>query len=269
MLKKILLISAVLLTLTACRTSENISGSPISAANEVSETSQASYEKSGSSQNDPYGTDNSGPLRTDNSVPVITEYDVPGTFEYTEDILQQMNQDDYEFAILHEEDGNTCIEGKINTSPVHNERDVIEQLMLVRSVLGLVNPKEQLVFSPQNSSNETYKFKQYHAGIPCYSSTVIVNTDPDTGMINLINSNVITTDNLKTIQTEPKFSAEDISAKYKQKYPDIKIEKIVIWDIKEYNTRPVLAYIAESGDDTVFLNADNGELIDLWPNILT
>ena len=136
--------------------------------------------------------------KSENSI--VTEYEKMETFEYTEEMLANMNKDDPDFEIIHDKDG-TTISGHINTSRVKSEQDAIEQIKLVRSVLGLVNPEQQLVFDEKNSGGKKYRFEQFYGGYRINSMDVTVETDND-GLIVYTTANVLPVETLKKIKLD-------------------------------------------------------------------
>ena len=203
--------------------------------------------------------------RKEISIPVITEYEPLTTFEYTEDMLYDMNKDNKEFSIMHDEKGKTYINGHINTSPVKDEEYVIEQLSMIRSILGLKDPRKQIFFSPTQSDNEVYRFNQYHGGLRLYAGDVVVNVDAGTGMIEYVSASVADADVLKTVQLDDILSEKDITAKD----PSLRIKEKIIWNVNEYSKAPVVAYVTVSEDDYVIMSAVDGEIIAKWSLMVT
>ena len=195
----------------------------------------------------------------------VTEYDKMTTFEYTKDMLSDMNKDDPDFEITHDK-SETTISGHINRSPVKSEKDVLEQLKLVRSVLGLVNPDQQLVSDSNSGKDGNYRFNQYHGGYAIDSCRITVETD-DKGFIVYTSSSVLPADTLKKIKLEGLLSEEKVLEKNKD-YKNAEIQKTVIWSHNKYSDKPVVAYIGHSGDNTIVFSAVDGSIADIWSDII-
>lgn len=196
----------------------------------------------------------------ESSIPVITEYEPLITFEYTEQMLEEMNEDYTEFLIEHDEKGNTYIDGHINRSPVKNERDVMEQLKMIRSILGLTDPEKQIFYSPRQSGEDVYRFNQYHGGLRLYAGDVVVNTDTQTNMIEVVSSSITNADILETVKLDNILSEEDVI----KMNPSAQIKEKVIWNVNEYNDAPVAAYVAVNEDEYIIISAENGKIIANW-----
>lgn len=195
-------------------------------------------------------------------------YDPMITFEYTKDMLYEMNEDNEDFEIETDNSGSIFISGRISRSPAANEKGVLEQLCMIRSVLGLVNPKQQLEFSPGRSSEDRCVFPQYHAGLRLYGSQVTVNIDADTRMIYNVNANITGTDVLAKIKNTPLMSEAEIIRKNEAEWPGLKTEELVLYNMKEYKSEPTPAYIAHGKDNVLIIRASDGKIIDLWSSII-
>ena len=195
----------------------------------------------------------------------FTEYDKLTTFEYTEKMLSDMNKDDPDFEIvrnIHE----ITISGHINSSPVKNEKDTMEQIKLIRSILGLVNPEQQLVFDKDHSSTTTYRFEQYYGGYKVNSSSITAETDDD-GFIIYTTSSVISTDILKKTKLDALLSKEDVLAKQTE-YKNTEITGSEIRAYGKFSDAPVVAYIGQTDNNTVIFSANDGSIIDIWSDII-
>lgn len=200
------------------------------------------------------------------SLPYYTEYEVPVTFEYTEEMLYEMNEDNEDFSIVHDNEQHTLVDGNINRSPVSSEKAVTEQLMMVRSVLGLVNPKQQLTEVPSKRSDDRYYYSQYYGGIRFYSSGVNVLVDTENQMICMVEADIISEKTLQSIHLDGLLDAGAI----RRKNPSVQTIEKVIWDTQEYKQSPVVAYIAETKDDMVFVySAADGSILSEWSTIMT
>lgn len=183
------------------------------------------------------------------------------TFEYTEDELRQLNEYKHiEDFYIDKSNGEVYISGIINTSKVKNEQDVLEQLMLVRSIIGLRNPKEQLKL--EYKSDNSYRFKQYHNGLPVYGS--VVNVNLDLGIITLVGAMTYTVELLNGVDYET-LSESEIA----QAYSDLDIKNKQIWCYQEYADKPIVVYILDSGFETFIVDAKTGKTVNSWSNIMT
>ncbi len=241
-------------------TSDELSSAEEASAEVTENGSSANENGSGSAQekNDAVNEEISY-ITGDNGekIPYATEYSDPGTFQYTEQMIIDMNEDNEDFEVSRgERDGQIYIYGLINSSTVSSERDVLEELMLVRSLIGMTDTRTQLYCNKKRSHDGYYAFGQCYAGIKMYSSGVYVWLDEE-NRISSVDVNVISdTDILKKINVDKLLDPPD------------KDSRLVLWDVNEYNSAPVPAYITNSFDDTTVTDAHTGKEIDRWSNIM-
>ena len=188
------------------------------------------------------------------------------TFEYSVDKLKQLNDKlGYKDFDIITTDDTITIDGYINSRKVNSVEDALENITMVRSILGLINPKEQLRIS-KYIDNESYTFDQYYNGIRVYDARVTVNIDTDSKLITYTTSSVLPIETLKKVGTGYILSENKIVADtYKGKTVDEK----VIWSVNKYREKPVVAYILSGDGKTLVINAHDGTYIDCWSNIMT
>ena len=233
-------------------TDESSAETDISADVSEKEGSEKSSEKNISAEEISYVTGSEG-----EKIPYATEYSDPGTFQYTEQMISDMNKDNDDFEISFDgEKGHIHITGLINTSPVNSERDVLEKLMLVRSIIGLTDTRTQLYCDEKTKSGQFYSFHQCYAGIRLYSSGVKVWLDDENRIADLDVFVVSDTDALKKTDLENLVD------------PPVEGCQMVIWDMGEYKKAPVPAYICSTSEETTITDANTGKEIDSWPNII-
>ena len=207
------------------------------------------------------------------------EYDKLNTLEYNEVMLQQMNEEDSDFEVIHTGDEqriSTNISGQINTSPVKDEQDAIEQIKLIRSILGLVNPEQQLVFVKESSNESKYFFRQYYGGYSIEGTGVTVTTD-DNGIIRYTEADIVPVDVLKSIQLDGLLSVEEatkIAAQDEAHRYAISSEraKAMIWMPRKNGSSPIVVYIDQDNPQphftsTIIINAKDGSVVDSWEDV--
>ncbi len=256
-MKKIVLLTAaaVLLTAAGCNTIAEQSETSVISEISVQSTAESSLVSEEKTQ--------------ENNIPGLTEYDELDTAEYTGEDLKRFNGYSDDFYILYDSNNEVTIDGFISNKPIHNESDAMEQITAIRSLLRLINPEQQLVYSSNSGNKELYRFKQYYGGIQLYSSSVSVHIDTDTNMCHYLSCNIVPYQTLKKIDMEPDVSEEDIYQMYADRISGLHIKEMVIWDMDDYCYSPVLAYKAETDDEIYILNADSGEIIQDWTTIMT
>lgn len=188
------------------------------------------------------------------------------TFEYSVDKLKQLNDKlGYKDFDIMTTDDTITIDGYINSRKVNSAEDALENITMVRSILGLINPKEQLRIS-KYMDNESYTFDQYYNGIRVYDARITVNIDTDSKLITYTTSSVLPIETLKKVGMGYILSENKIvSDTYKGKTVDEK----VIWSVNKYREKPVVAYILSGDGKTLVVNAHDGTYIDGWSNIMT
>ena len=186
-------------------------------------------------------------------------------FEYDEEALRQLNEAngiDY-FEILSD-NGSIEIEGLINTRRVNDEKDALENMKMVRSILGLTNPDEQLRYSREIQTENIYRydFDQYYAGLTVYDAGVVVTADIATKLITNTSARIVGTDELAKTNLDGILSGSEILKKYKGG----KIEDKCIWTLNV--SEPKVAYIVYHNDMTLIIDARTTEIIDEWSDII-
>lgn len=186
-------------------------------------------------------------------------------FEYNEEMLSQINEmegiDDFE---IYRNDGSITISGLISTRKVENEEYAIENIKMVRSLLGLVNPDEQLRFERKLEGiySERYDFGQYYAGLRVYDAGVSVSVETDNQLITYTNSTVRSVELLEKTNLDGILSESEILEKYK----GAEIKEMCIWTLNV--GEPKVAYIVYQDYMTLIIDARTAEIIDEWSNII-
>ena len=213
------------------------------------------------------------------NIPVVSESDYYGkrmevskseeytpleTFEYTVDNLKQLNEKmGYtDFDITY--DNGITIDGYISSRGVNSAEDALENITMIRSILGLINPKEQL--KQVNSDNSFYSFYQYYNGLRVDFARINVNIDEESRLITYITSDIVPIETLKKVSFNYILSEEGILA---DTYKGKTVKEKVIWANEEYREKPVVAYILSGDDMITVVNAHDGTYIDSWSTIIT
>lgn len=185
------------------------------------------------------------------------------TFEYNSEMLRAMNEDAGtadDFSIDFDDDGSITIYGLISTRPVSSEEDVMENLKLVRTMLNLKNPEEQLRLI--YSDDTTYKFAQYYKGVKVEFAEVTVNVDIRSKLIMTTSSSVCSEDELADVQVTDLMSDDDIKKLYENN--TIKNKYII-----RHAGRFRVVYMICDEIYTKLVDAIDGSIVDEWSNIMT
>lgn len=133
------------------------------------------------------------------------------------------------------------------------------------------NAYEELI-NFNNSSDEygsTYKFNQVFKDYEVTGRGIVVSTD-EKNVANYLDANIVPTSLLSNIDFTVSFSKKDVENKIKENYGNVKKDKteLIIYTYNEYENAPILAYRVENDSYTFYINAYNGEVIDLNSHII-
>ena len=123
-----------------------------------------------------------------------------------------------------------------------------------------------------NSSDEygsVYKFSQVFKDYEVIGRRIVVSTD-EKNIANYLDSNIVPTSLLNNINLVVSFSKKDVENKIKKTYGNVKKDKteLVIYTYNKYENAPILAYRVKNDSYTFYINAHNGEVIDLNSHII-
>ena len=186
-------------------------------------------------------------------------------FEYDEEALRQMNEaNGMDYFGISSDNGSIEIEGLISTRKVNDEKDALENIKMVRSILGLINPDEQLKYSGEIQSGDVYRydFDQYYAGLKVYDAGVVAVAETGSKLVTNTSARIIGTDELEKTNLDGILSESEILEKYK----GAQIKEKCIWTLRV--SEPKVAYIIYQNDMTLVIDARTTEIIDEWSNII-
>ena len=186
-------------------------------------------------------------------------------FEYDEEALRQMNEaNGMDYFGISSDNGSIEIEGLISTRKVNDEKDALENIKMVRSILGLINPDEQLKYSGEIQSGDVYRydFDQYYAGLKVYDAGVVAVAETGSKLVTNTSARIIGTDELEKTNLDGILSESEILEKYK----GAEIKEKCIWTLRV--SEPKVAYIIYQNDMTLVIDARTTEIIDEWSNII-
>ncbi len=213
--------------------------------------------------------------------------------EYSIDDIDSMNEDNpyyfteynnVEITTKDEETGDdktvipiSAICGKFSDITIESSEDAIAALYNINDILALNDPKTELRPLVVNHSEygRGYTFNQVYKGLDVYGRHLTVSCDVD-GAVTSVTSSCYSLDGVFDVDTEPstsvKKASKDIKASYEVEGIETKYVKSIIYNLDEYEEKPVMAYLflANMGgfiSDTVIYNALDGEIICKGSNI--
>lgn len=183
--------------------------------------------------------------------------------EYNIDELQRLNKckgiSDFEYT--KSEDNIVTIRGIINVDTVKDENSIIKQLNMIRSIIGLKNPGEQLEFT--NHKNNHYEFTQCYNGMKVYSTNVTIEVSDDDNMIHSVIAQTAPIDAFDNLDYDIKSESE-----IKKSDPKLEIDRKMIWCEGEYKDKPIIVYIAANDFETKVIDTKTGIVISSQSNVM-
>lgn len=182
--------------------------------------------------------------------------------EYNIDELQRLNKckgiSDFEYT--KSEDNIVTIRGIINVDTVKDENSIIKQLNMIRSIIGLKNPGEQLEFT--NHKNNYYEFTQHYNGMKVHPTNVTIEVSDD-NMIHSVIAQTVPIDAFDNLDYDVKSESE-----IKKSDPKLEIDRKMIWCEGEYKDKPIIVYIAANDFETKVIDAKTGIVISSQSNVI-
>lgn len=216
------------------------------------------------------GVKSGNPIVTDYSLTevVVDEeivYNASLVKDYTIPELEEMNKDNlYPIDVKKNETGNvTSIDGKFSHILVTDEKSALKALCSVKTLLGMTDPKSELVldyiYESTISDYKSYFFNQVYKNVPVYGRNVTV-VARDYGETMSLDSNYF---KISNFDINPVWSSTDIESKY-----NCENAELVIYTYDKYESNPVLAYIYDIGTESFLASATTGENILNWSNVI-
>ena len=183
------------------------------------------------------------------------------TEEYTLSDIQDLNSDSiYGVDIKTNDEGYIySIDGKFSDVLVTDEESALNALYGVKNLLGMSNPKRELlldyIYESDIADYNSYFFNEYYDNIPVYGRNVTV-VARENGETLSLDSNYL---DISNINTTPVWSVSDIEAEY-----NIVAPELIIYTYDEYENEPQLAYLSENDTSTIVFSANTGEILTKW-----
>ncbi len=209
--------------------------------------------------------------------PVITDYSLTEVVadeeiihnasddkNYSFEDLEELNKDsDYPLEVETKNDGTVCsIDGKFSNILVTDEKSALNSLYGVKNLLGMTNPKSELIFDRIYESKiadyKSYFFNQIYNDIPVYGHSVTV-VARSNGEVLSLDSNYI---NISEISTTPVWSENEVRSEY-----DVDNAELVIYILDAHENMPVLGYFCHTIEEDLLISAVDGTIIEKWDTI--
>ncbi len=168
----------------------------------------------------------------------------------------------------------TSISGVFSEVIVSSPIEAVYSIYSIKTLLGIDDSDIELKFNKLNHSisGETYTFQQYYNGIEVYGRTLTVSVDKY-GKVTSLQSSFISQSILEKVSLEPQISESKLNNILLNEYEYVEMvsSRLVLYCGKK-NLYPQLAYVIqlknEDINDTVFINAIDGNIIEKFENIL-
>ena len=183
---------------------------------------------------------------------------------YTIQELEKLNEDsDYPLEVEIKNDGTVrSIDGKFSNILVTDEDSALNSLYGVKNLLGMTDPKSELVldriYESKIAGYKSYFFNQVYNDIPVYGHSVTV-VARNNGEILSLDSNYI---NISDISTTTNWSENEVKTKY-----NVDDVELIIYIMDEYENTPVLGYFCSTNEENLIISAVDGTIIDKWNTI--
>ena len=190
----------------------------------------------------------------------------------TIDDLSVLNLDEYYPLEVVYADGETqvkSISGVFSEITVNNPNEAIYSLYNVKTLVGLVKPKEELKLTNVNrsASGTTYTFNQYYNGMRVLGNTITISVDNE-GKTTSLHSSVINRTLIEeNIEDSSILTENEIAGIINSMYPNVQNQNTehIIYS-EEYGKDFCHAYLSEITLDTmdnllVVFNANSGSIL--------
>ncbi len=209
------------------------------------------------------GIKSGNPVITDYSLTevVVDEeivYNASLSKDYTIPELEELNKDNfYPIEVKKNEVGNvTSIDGKFSHILVTDEKSALKALCNVKTLLGMTDPKNELVldyiYKSSSADYVSYFFKQVYEGTEVYGRTVTV-VARNNGETLSLDSNYLRVENLNSNVNCSLEEAKNIAGANEA--------ALVVYNFDEYENSPVMAYLCKTDFGAKIISAQNGEII--------
>ena len=212
--------------------------------------------------------------KNDSEDNVVMREDNVVLHDYTVIEIKNMNINNEDFEIEYNDDKTRVrsISGKYSDISVNNSEDALNAVQDIHTIVGLSNPHEELELFYNNSDKygSVYKFNQVFKGYEVYDHRLVVVTNED-NITDYFESDIVPTSLLNEMNLEVMLSQKDAENKVQNFFQDsydIKSGKteLIIYTFDDYEKKPILAYKMEEDESTFFIDAYNGEIIDIISN---
>lgn len=209
------------------------------------------------------GVKSGDPVVTDYSLTevVVDEeivYNASLSKDYTIPELEELNKDNfYPLEVKKNEAGNVIsIDGKFSHVLVTDEKSALKALCSVRTLLGMTDPKNELVldyiYKSSSADYVSYFFKQVYEGTEVYGRTVTV-VARNNGETLSLDSNYSKVENLNFNVSCSLEEAKNTAGANEA--------VLVVYNFDEYENSAIMAYLCKTDFDEKILSAQNGEII--------
>lgn len=173
------------------------------------------------------------------------------------------------------------IEGNYSSITIQNADDALDAIQGIHVALGINNPYEELetFLVTSDSYSYEYSFQQVYKSVKVFGRSIMASTNAS-GEGDFLHSSFLASSVLDSADMRINLSASEAENRAKANYSGIvsadtvRTEQIV-YSLEDYENAPVYAYIVrvygmsvgDYIDDSVFINADTGEIITRYTNI--
>ncbi|MCD8130156.1 MAG: M4 family metallopeptidase [Lachnospiraceae bacterium] len=196
--------------------------------------------------------------------------------------IQQMN--DYGAEIIYNEEQTqvTSIDGQYSDIIVENSDDALDSLQSIHSILGIRDAYSELdlMAIASDEYGSSYVYTQVNNGYEVYGYSVTACVDSE-GVTSSLASSLLATETFGNVNFDYALNQETAEAAALAQYDEgctVVSENTVmyIYALWDYETNPILVYCVNvtgtSGgtyhDDSVYVNADTGEVVHTGSNLL-
>lgn len=185
-------------------------------------------------------------------------YNASSIKDYTIPELEELNKDNfYPLEVKKNEAGNVIsIDGKFSHVLVTDEKSALKALCSVKTLLGIADPKNELVldyiYKSSSADYVSYFFKQIYKGTVVYGRTVTVVARNNGETISL-DSNYL---EVKNLNNNVNCSLEEAKIA-----ADANEAELVVYNFDEYENFPVMAYLCKTDFGAKIISAQNSEII--------
>lgn len=161
--------------------------------------------------------------------------------------------------------------GQVVDFPVEKDEDAYKVLDVYADAIGVQNPTESFVcISAENGENGmdylAFQFQQQYKGYMIYGNRYSICADRNTNEVFMMSGHCVKDEVLAKVELDSFLAVDDVMVLHEGYLTNENCKEI--YAVGEYITHPVLAYRMLNDTEELWVNAQNGELLETNPLLI-